>query len=117
MPGLYVYRASRLEALADQLAQQLAAQPPASVLTPQAVVVAHLGMKRWLLGTLAQRRGSDGSPGIAANLHLLLPGEWWLRLGDALLGSDGSPAWQREVLRWRILDLLDARSDDAALRR
>ena len=117
MPGLYVYRASRLEALADQLAQQLAAQPPASVLTPQAVVVAHLGMKRWLLGTLAQRRGSDGSPGIAANLHLLLPGEWWLRLGDVLLGSDGSPAWQREVLRWRILDLLDARSDDAALRR
>ena len=117
MPGLYVYRASRLEALAEQLAQQLAAQPPAAVLTPQTVVVAHLGMKRWLLGTLAQRRGRDGSSGIAANLHLLLPSEWWLRLGDALLGVDASAAWQREVLRWRILDLLDARSDDNALRR
>ncbi len=117
MPGMYVYRASRIEALAEQLAQQLAAQPPAAVLAPRTVVVAHLGMKRWLLGALARRRASDGSPGIAANLRLLLPGEWWLRLGDALLGSDADPAWQREVLRWRILDRLDARDVAGALRR
>ncbi|NNM80758.1 MAG: hypothetical protein HKM01_10005, partial [Gallionella sp.] len=55
MSGLYVHRASRLEALAETLAGQLAAQPAASVLAPQTVVVAHLGMKRWLQQQLAQR--------------------------------------------------------------
>ncbi len=74
MPGLYVHRASRLEALAETLAGQLAAQPAAGVLAPQTVVVAHLGMKRWLQQQLAQRRAADGAAGIAANFAFLLPG-------------------------------------------
>ena len=108
MSGLHVYRASRLEALAETLAGQLAAQPAASVLAPQTVVVAHLGMKRWLLSQLAQRRNADGSAGIAANLELLLPGEWWQRLGDAVLGAADARPWQHAVLRWRIDALLAA---------
>lgn len=117
MPGLYVHRASRLEALAETLAGQLATQHAASVLAPQTVVVAHLGMKRWLQQQLAQRRAADGAAGIAANFAFLLPGEWWLRLGDAMLGAVDAAPWQYAVLRWRIYALLGGRIDDARLRR
>ncbi len=117
MPGLYVHRASRLEALAETLAGQLAAQPAASVLTPQTVVVAHPGMKRWLQQQLAQRPAAGGAAGIAANFAFLLPGEWWLRLGDAMLGAADARPWQYAVLRWRIHALLGGRIDDARLRR
>ncbi len=116
MPGLYVHRASRLEALAETLARHLAAQPPAAVLAPQQVVVAHPGMKRWLQQQLAQR-GGPGAGGIAANLAFLLPGEWWLRLGDAMLGAADAAPWQYAVLRWRLYALLAGRIEDARLRR
>lgn len=117
MQGLQVYRASRIEALAQQLAQQLADDPPASALVPQQVVVAHLGMKRWLLSELAQRRNADGSAGIAANLELLLPGEWWQRLGDTLLGPVDAMPWQHAVLRWRLYALLAGPAADPTLQR
>ncbi len=117
MHGLHVYRASRIEALARLLAEQLADQVHGNALEPQRVVVAHLGLKRWLFSELSRRRNADGSPGIAANLEMLLPGEWWDRLADGVIGPSDSSVWQHAVLRWRLFALLDDATGEAELQR
>lgn len=117
MQGLHVYRASRIESLARLLAQELADEVPRSALVPQQVVVAHLGLKRWLLSELSRRRNADGSPGIAANLEMLLPGEWWNRLADAVIGHADSGVWQHAVLRWRLYALLEDPTGEPELKR
>lgn len=117
-PGLIIHRASRVERLAEQLAATLEACPPAQPLAAQEIVVAHPGLGSWLLQRLARRRGADGSPGIAANLRFLLPGEWLLGLAERVLPAAAQPAapWPREALRWRLVPLL-TRSTEATLRR
>src|SRR5512139_3014066 len=68
--GLVIYRASRLEALLDPLLKLLDSAPPAQVLAPQTVIAAHPGMRHWLAGALARKRGPGG---IVANLRISLP--------------------------------------------
>ncbi|HUD41674.1 MAG TPA: exodeoxyribonuclease V subunit gamma [Dokdonella sp.] len=108
--GLVIHRGSRVERLADTLAQTLDAQRPADPLRAQTVLVAHPGLKRWLLGELARRPLADGSDGIAANLDLILPWQWLERVAADTLGGDAASAarWRREVLRWRLLEALPA---------
>lgn len=108
--GLVIHRGSRVERLADTLAQTLDAQRPADPLRAQTVLVAHPGLKRWLLGELARRPLADGSDGIAANLDLILPWQWLERVTADTLGGDTASAarWRREVLRWRVLEALPA---------
>jgi len=105
--GLIVHRASRIERLAERLARELEAQRPDDPLRPQTVLVAHPGLKRWLLGEFA-RRPDAGGDGIAANFDMPLPWQWFERTADALLGASGAPgaSWHGEVLRWRILAAL-----------
>ncbi len=106
--GLYVHRGSRTENLADELAQRLEARRPASPLAAQTVLVAHPGLKAWLLQRLARRPGPQGGHGIAANYDMILPWQWYERVarqrlgGEALLGG----AWRQDVLRWYLLDAL-----------
>ncbi len=106
--GLQIHRASRVERLAERLAAALDAAPPAHPLAAQQIVVAHPGLGSWLRQLLARRRGPDGAPGIAAHLEFLLPGEWLAGLARRHLPADRQPAsvWQREALRWRILEHL-----------
>lgn len=108
--GLVIHRGSRVERLAETLARTLEAQRPADPLRAQTVLVAHPGLKRWLLGELALRPLADGGDGIAANLDLILPWQWLERVSADTLGGDPAPAarWRREVLRWRVLDALPA---------
>jgi exodeoxyribonuclease V gamma subunit len=112
--GIVVYRASRLEALLDPLIALLDACPPEDVLAPQTVIAAHPGMKQWLSGALARKRGHGG---IAANLDIVLPSAWLDRLAQDALDDDASAlrAYRREFLRWRIHALLDG-LDDARIR-
>lgn len=105
---LIVHRASRIERLAELLAGHLEAEQPANPLAAQSVVVAHAGMKRWLLGLLARRRPAAGGHGIAANFEMILPWQWLERSAHELLGDEalvGGP-WRQEVLRWHILAAL-----------
>ena len=105
---LVVHRASRIERLAELLATHLEAERPSNPLAAQSVVVAHAGMKRWLLGVLARRRPAAGGHGIAANIGMILPWQWLERSARDLLGEDalvGGP-WRQEVLRWYILAAL-----------
>jgi hypothetical protein len=99
--GLYIVRASRLEALLDPLEALLAATAPDDPLIPQRVVVAHPGMRHWLLQQLALRRGGRR---VVAHLAVELPGEFLDRIAQAELGAQAqsSPIERRPVLRWRI---------------
>lgn len=106
-----VYRASRLEALLDPLAHLLETQRPEHPLAPQTVVAAHPGMKHWLVGALARRRGRGG---IVANLDIVLPSAWLDTLAAQVLGQHAVALqpYRRESLRWRIHELLDALDSD-----
>jgi len=106
--GLIVHRGSRTERLADALALQLEAQRPANPLAAQTVVVAHPGLRRWLLGHLAQRNGPHGGHGIAANLEMILPWQWFERAARRALGDEAliGGAYRHELLRWRLLAAL-----------
>lgn len=108
--GLWLFRASRLEALAAPLDALLTHLPPASLLAPQTVLVGHPGLRPWLRQTLAAKRGPQG---IVANLEFALPSPWLDALaqrlgGEALLGVR---PWAREVLRWRLWRALPGLGD------
>ena len=108
--GLNIFRASRLEALLQPLAELLAASPPDRVLAPHSIVAAHPGMQRWLSRELALRSGPRG---IVANLRIELPSEWLDRLARDTLGQDAVAVrpYRREVLRWRIHECLESIAD------
>ncbi|TXK60960.1 exodeoxyribonuclease V subunit gamma [Alkalisalibacterium limincola] len=113
--GLWVFRASRLEALLDPLESLLRAAPPANVLTPQRVIAAHPGMRHWLLGELARKRGPRG---IVANLDVVLPSSWLDELAQQVLGREAVAVkpYRRGALRWRIHAALDQVPDDRLAR-
>jgi exodeoxyribonuclease V gamma subunit len=108
--GLIVHRGSRTERLAEKLAAALEAGRPANPLQAQTVVVAHLGLRRWLLGQFARRPGIHNSHGIAANFDMILPWQWLERVARDTLGDvdliDG--AYRRQLLRWHIFRALPA---------
>ena len=97
--GLWLFRASRLEALLEPLEALLTHLPPAELLAPQTVLVGHPGLRPWLWQALAARRGPRG---IVTGLELALPGPWLDGLAQSLLGLPPAAArvWQRELLRW-----------------
>lgn len=107
-----IYRSSRIETLATLLAAELQRSPPASVLSPQQVLVGHLGMKRWLTQHLA-RHPLPGLPRVAANIDMVLPSEWLEHLAHRVLGKDAIAIapYRRTALRWRIFELLPTLTD------
>ena len=109
-PGMIIYRASRLEALLQPFTELMQALPPERILVPHSIVAAHPGMQRWLTRALALRSGTRG---IAANLRVELPSAWLDRLAQDVLGEEAVAVrpYQRDVLRWRIHDCLDALDD------
>ncbi len=112
--GIYIYRASRLEALLEPLSALLRVSAPQDPLQMQTVIAAHPGMKQWLTGALAQTRGAQG---IVANLEVLLPSSWIDRLAQQHLGVSAValPRWQRVHLRWNLYQWLDAPARIAGL--
>jgi exodeoxyribonuclease V gamma subunit len=106
MSELIVHRDSRTEVLAAQLAAALERSRQPNPLAAQTVVVAHLGLRRWLLGEFASR----GRRGIAANFDMILPWQWLERTAHVLLGDEAlvDGDWRSEALRWRIYAALPA---------
>ena len=106
--GLIVHRGSRTERLAEELAARLEAARPANPLQAQTIVVAHPGLRRWLLGEFARRAGVRGGHGIAANYKMILPWEWLENTARRTLGAAafaGNP-YRQEFLRWHIFQAL-----------
>jgi exodeoxyribonuclease V gamma subunit len=97
---LTVHRASRTERLADELIARLRAHKPSAALASQTIVIPHVGMRRWLLQSIAK----STPRGIAANIDTQLPWQWLQTtarrvLGDAaLVGGD----YNADVLRWHV---------------
>ena len=103
--GFTLLRASRLAALVEPLRSALQSTKPEHPLTPQTVVVAHPGMKQWLIGALA---GSAGPGHVVANLDLQLPSSWLDALSMSLLGDRAValPQYRRAHLRWTLHAML-----------
>lgn len=108
--GIAVYRASRLEALLDPLLTLLDSSPPANVLAPHSIVAAHPGMRQWLTGALARKRGTRA---IVANLDVQLPSAWLDRLAQDVLGEPAVALrpYRHDALRWPIHECLDTIED------
>jgi exodeoxyribonuclease V gamma subunit len=111
--GLVIYRASRLEDLLEAMVPLLEATKPEHILTPQTIIAAHPGMRRWMTDALARKAGLQG---IAANLDILLMSTWIDRVAQEQLGGQhaiGLQAYRRQNLRWAIHAILS--QDKAAL--
>ena len=100
MPGLKLYTSNRLEALAEELSEILR-QPLASATVPEIILVQSRGMERWLSLEMARRLG------ICANIRFPFPNHFVEELFSAVLPDrPGSPAFDPEVLVWRVMRLL-----------
>ena len=100
MPGLKLFTSNRLEALAGELSETLRS-PLASPMVPEVILVQSRGMERWLSLELARRLG------ICANIRFPFPNHFVEDVfRDALPDLPGGPAFDPEVLTWRIMGLL-----------
>ncbi len=103
---LILHHSNSLKQLSQILLQQLA-EPVASVLTPEKILVQNPGMKRWLQQQIAQ------STQVAANLDFPLPSRfiWDVFLSQFDDITDLS-VYDADVLRWRIMQLLESSQSD-----
>lgn len=113
LQNLIIYRASRLEALLDPLLSLMDQFLPADVLAPQTLIAANPGIKKWLSGALARKRGPGG---IVANVDIQLPSAWLDESTTYYLGKSavGLQEFRNERLRWWIHALLPE-IDDAGI--
>ena len=96
----YLVQCNQLECLFARLAAVLAA-PPEDPLAPEVIVVQNVGMARWLSQRIALHAG------IAANIEFPLPARfiWQVLAGQLTLPEDRGD-FDRQVLRWRIFQVL-----------
>ena len=100
---LTLVTSDRSETLAARLAADLA-RAPLSPFEDELVVVQSQGTARWLRNELARQHGC------AASVEFPFPAAFCHRLARDLSGSDAAidPAFTRDALTWRILDLLES---------
>lgn len=99
---IYLYPANRIENLA-LLFDKVIQQPGTRFFGDDVVLVQSKGMQHWLNLVLARERG------ISMNLHFSLPGHFFWRVLQRILGEADVPEeapYAREVMAWRLYDLL-----------
>ena len=96
---LILYKSNRLEALAEQLADELGRSPLSSPFTTERIVVQTQGMAQWLKLELCQRQG------IAANLEFPFPRSFLFELMERVLPESPCPI-DPTALTWRIMETL-----------
>ncbi len=106
---LILHHSNSLSQLSQILLHQLA-EPVASVLKPELILVQNPGMKRWLQEQISQTLK------VAANLEFPLPSRfiWDVFLSQFDDITDLS-VYDAQILRWRIMQLLNRSSTDRAL--
>ncbi len=106
---LHIHHSNSLDQLADDLLQQMDQHPP-QALASDIVLVQNPGMKRWLQQRIAAHRG------IAAHIQFPLPSRFvWDIFMRQFDDVPSLSAFDGEVLRWRIMALLQQALDDPAL--
>ena len=104
---LILYKSNRLEALAEQLADELGRSPLSSPFTTERIVVQTQGMAQWLKLELCQRQG------IAANLEFPFPRSFLFELMERVLPESPCPI-DPTALTWRIMETLKPLLDNPA---
>jgi exodeoxyribonuclease V gamma subunit len=106
---LMLHQSNRLERLADDLAEVLRT-PLKPALASEVVAVQSNGMARWLRMRLADRLG------VAANIRFPLPSTLiWQLFGRVLPDVPDRSAYEREVLVWRLMEMLPALAGEGLL--
>jgi len=97
-----IYPSNHLENLVILLDKVMQVSP-GNLLSEEVILVQSKGMQHWLNLSLAQSRG------ISMNLKFSLPVQFFWQQMRAILGKDQVPeqsSYAREVLSWRLFDLL-----------
>ena len=96
---LTTIHSNQLERLAERLCERLSGGAPGQdPFEPELVVVQNPGMARWLSLQIADRLG------VTANVRFPLPaGFIWGVLGKALDSVPEEPAFEMDVMAWRIM--------------
>ncbi len=106
---LYRHYSNRLETLAEGLAELLA-EPLPDPLAPETVIVQSNGMARWLSLRLAERLG------VCSNVRFPFPASFlWQQLRQTLAAVPETASFDKPVLTWRVLGLLQGLDDDPVL--
>lgn len=102
-PRLTLVTSDRSETLVERLAADLA-RAPLSPFENELVIVQSQGTARWLRNELATRQGC------AASIEFPFPAAFCHRLARDLAGDADAidPAFTRDALTWRILELLES---------
>lgn len=100
MPNLRLFASNRLEILADTLAEVLRV-PLSSPFDPEVIVVQSRGMERWISMAPARRQG------VCANMEFPFPNSFINEvLKKAFPDLIGQPFFDREIMTWRIMQIL-----------
>ncbi|MBN1548897.1 MAG: exodeoxyribonuclease V subunit gamma, partial [Syntrophaceae bacterium] len=100
MPGLHITTSNMMEILAARLADVMA-EPLASPLDEEIVLINSRGMERWLSMQLAEHHG------ICANMSFRFPRPFFMDLLEKATGTFGSTAlYQPDYLTWKIMKIL-----------
>src|SRR5690242_7835029 len=112
--GLHLHTSNRLEVSVAELAE-IIARPVGSIFEPETVVVQSVGMGRWLSLRLAEAHG------ICANVRFPFPQKVVSEIFAAVLpDAPSGRAFERDILSWRIMQILpalNARAEFAPVRR
>lgn len=96
----HLFYGNDLRGLARCLGERIA-EPIGNLLLPEVVLIPQVGMRRWLEIELAEQRG------IVANVEFRLPGEFvWQVLRANRPELPWQSAFDRDILRWRLMPLL-----------
>ncbi len=103
--GLHLHTSNRLEVSVAELAA-IIARPAGSFFEPETIVVQSVGMSRWLSLRLAEAHG------ICANVRFPFPQKFISEIfAAALPNTPTSGGFEREILPWRIMQILPAVSE------
>ena len=106
---LHIYHSNSLYQLSSELLQQMS-DHSLPALQSETILVQNPGMKRWMQQRISQQSG------IAANIEFPLPSRFiWDIFMSHFDDVQSLSAFDGEVLRWFLLDVLREHADDVEL--
>ncbi len=108
--SLILYKSNRLENLAQRLAGETLRPPLRSPFAAEQIIVPAQGLAQWLKLELARQHG------IAANLDLPFPRDFFFALMENLLPQKKHGLIEPDALTWRLMEKLEPLLDEPAFK-
>ncbi len=108
--SLILYKSNRLENLAQRLAGETLRPPLSSPFAAEQIIVPAQGLAQWLKLELARQHG------IAANLDLPFPRDFFFALMENLLPEKKRGLIEPDALTWRLMEKLEPLLDEPAFK-